>query len=118
MPSPKKKSVTSKKTTKPATASKAAKPAKAAKAPKPATAGKAAKPVKAKSAAKSAKSAPVVAATPVTASATQPAMATVANDEIRARAHQLWVEGGRKVGNAQADWTRAESELRSERSKS
>ncbi len=54
------------------------------------------------------------AATPVVAAAA-PAPAAPTADEIRERAHTLWVAGGRRTGRALADWLQAERELRSER---
>jgi hypothetical protein len=37
---------------------------------------------------------------------------TVKDDQIAARAHELWQERGCPVGSPDADWFRAEEELR------
>jgi hypothetical protein len=119
MATPKKKS---KKTT---TATKTAKSTKSSKT-KPASSTKRATPSKGTVARKAApaptKTSPKKAA-PKKPAASKPApkpapkkpILPPTNDEIRARAHQIWEQGGRRQGGEKENWLEAERQLRAER---
>ena len=64
---------------------------------------------------KSSRSAGKPAATPPSGSASHAAPVTAnsgAEEQIRARAYQLFLERGGHCGNAEQDWLRAEAEVR------